>query len=161
MSAASQPTRRNKRIWIIVAVVAIIVVVVGSVAYAANRPGTAPSPPTGPNVTIWDTGFCGSSSNCGYSPTSKDITQGTNITWTNTGGQPHTVTECTTSDSATACPNGVGSNTSTSRAFDSNTQFSGGFRNNQQVTFGFNFGTGTYYYYCSLHPWMHGTIVVS
>ena len=117
------------------------------------------SPPTGPNVTIWDGGVsCSNNSNCGYSPTNKTVTGGTTITWTNTGGKPHTVTECTTSDSSSACPNGAGANTSTSRAFDSNSQTT--IQPNQQYQYTFNLPIGTYYYYCTLHPWMHGAIAI-
>lgn len=153
-------SRSRKKLWILIGVVAIVVIVVASIAYAANRAGTAPPPPPGPNVTVWDTGFCSNSGNCGYSPTSKNVTAGTSLTWTNTGGQAHTVTECVSTDSSNACPNGSGSNTSSSRTFDSNSQSPSGFRKNEQYQFTFNLSPGTYYYYCTLHAWMHGTIVI-
>lgn len=155
----AKPARRSKRLWIAIGVVVIVLVVIASVAYLANRPARAPAAPLGPNVTVWDTGFCSNTGNCGYTPASKNTTVGGPITWTNTGGQAHTVTECIGSDSSTACPNGSGANTSTSRAFDSNTQYSSGFKS-QQYTFAFNLSPGIYYYYCTLHPWMHGTVMV-
>jgi plastocyanin len=147
--------RRKGKIWIVLAALVIIVVVIAGVFYATNRSAAAPAPPSGPNVTIWDTGFCSNSGNCGYSPASKNVTSGTGLTWTNTGGQPHTASECTTSDTANACPNGSGSNPSGSRAFDS-----GSLGKGQLFTYNFN-ARGTFYYFCTLHPWMHGTIVVS
>jgi plastocyanin len=152
---SSVPPRRKRKIWIVLAAVIVIVIVIAGVFYAANRSTAAPTPPSGPNVTIWDTGFCSNTGNCGYSPVAKNVTSGTGLTWTNTGGQPHTASECTTSDTSNACPDGAGSNTSMSRAFDSSSLGKG------QV-FTYNFNTlGTFYYYCTLHAWMHGTIVVS
>ena len=91
---------------------------------------------------------------------SKNVTRGTALAWTNTGDQPHTVTECVASDDAYACPNGAGSNTSNAREFDSNTQYSDGFERDQTFSFTFNLEAGTYYYYCTIHPFMHGAIVV-
>jgi plastocyanin len=151
---SSVPPRRRGKIWIALAAAIIIVIVIAGVFYAANRSTPAPAPPSGPNVTIWDTGFCSNTGNCGYSPVAKNVTSGTSLTWTNTGGQPHTASACTTSDTSNSCPNGAGSNTSTSRAFDSGSLGKG-------QLFAHNFSTpGTFYYYCTLHPWMHGTIVV-
>src|SRR5262245_23711570 len=158
-SEKDKPGPRRKKLLIVVTIVIFVVAIIGSLAYVAYRPATPPAAPSGPNITIWDTGFCLNSGNCGYSPTTKNATTGTSITWTNTGGQDHTVTECTTADTSTACPNGSGANTSGARAFDSNTQYSSGFKKDEQFTFAFT-STGTYYYFCTLHPWMHGTIVV-
>jgi plastocyanin len=149
------PPRSKRKIWIALAAVVIIVVIIAGFEYAANRSSAAPAPPSGPNVTIWDTGFCSNSGNCGYNPLSKNVTSGTGLTWTNTGGQPHTASECTTSDTSNACPSGAGYNTSGSRAFDSGSL-------GKSQTYSYNFNTpGTFYYYCTIHPWMHGTIVVS
>src|SRR5213593_2749812 len=87
--SAKPSTRSRKKLWIIIGAVAVVLVVIASVAYVANRPGTAPQPPNGPNVTVWDTGYCSNSGNCGYSPTTKNVTAGTTLTWTNTGNQAH------------------------------------------------------------------------
>ncbi len=152
---------KRKTTWIIIGIGASIILIVGSVAYLTNRPVPPPVPPSGPNVSIWDSGlFCSNAANCGYSPTSKNAQSGTTITWTKTGRQAHTVTECTVSDSNLACPNGAAANTSNSRAFDSNAQSSPSLNNNQQYPFTLNLSQGTYYYYCTLHAWMHGTLVV-
>ncbi len=161
MTVSEKPARRRRKLWIILgAVVIAAVAVVGSLAYVSNRPGAAPLPPTGPNVTMWDNGFCSNSSNCGYSPVSKNVTAGTALTWTNMGGKPHTATECVSSDSSAACPDGAGSNTSGARAFDSNNQYSDGFKRDQQFSFTFDLAAGTYHYYCTVHLFMHGTITV-
>ena len=160
MVTSEKPPLRSKKLWIIAAIVVIVIAIIASLAYLTNSAGTAPPPPAGPNVTIWDTGFCSNTGNCGYSPTSKDIAMETGLAWANTGGRAHTVTECTSSDSSTACPNGAGANTSNARAFDSNAQYSSGFGKGQTFSFTFT-NTGTYYYYCTLHPWMHGAVVVS
>ncbi len=152
---------KRKRAWIIIGILASIILIIGTVPYLANRPVPPPAPPSGPNVSIWDSGlFCSSATNCGYSPTSKNAPSGTTITWTNTGRQSHTATECTVTDSNDACPNGAGANTSNSRAFDSNAQSSLSLNNNQQYQFAINLSQGTYYYHCTLHAWMHGTLVV-
>ncbi|HEV2120834.1 MAG TPA: plastocyanin/azurin family copper-binding protein [Candidatus Bathyarchaeia archaeon] len=154
-------SRSRKKLWIIIGALAVVLIVVASVVYVANRAGAAPLPPNGPNVTVWDTGFCSNSGNCGYSPTIKNVTSGISLTWTNTGNQAHTVTECISTDSSVACPSGAGANSSGSRGFDSNTQTSSGFAKNQQYQYAINLSPGAYYYYCTLHAWMHGTIVVS
>jgi plastocyanin len=156
MGETSKPKR--KKLWITLGVVAILLLVIGSIVYLVNRPVAAPPAPAGPYVTIWDGGFCNGAGNCGYSPTGKNLTAGTMLTWTNSGRQAHTVTECTSSDPKTACPDGAGANGTTSRAFDSNAQSS--VASNQQYQVTFNLEKGTYYYYCTLHTWMHGSVVV-
>src|SRR5438309_10685268 len=91
--ANSKPSigpRRSRKIWVVLAYVIIIVVVIAGVFYMANRSQAALAPPTGPNVTTWDTGFCSNTGDCGYSPIPKHITPGTALIWTHTGGQPHT-----------------------------------------------------------------------
>ena len=155
MSTNPSKSGSKRKIWIVVAAVVVIVVVVAGAFFLSNRSIVVPPPPSGPNVTIWDSGFCSNSGNCGYSPGTKNVTSGTGLTWTNTGGQPHTATECTQSDTTNACPNGAGSKTSSSRAFDSSTLGKG-----QVYTFTFT-TTGTFYYYCTLHAWMHGVVVVT
>src|SRR5438445_13125546 len=106
--ANSKPSighRRSRKIWIVLASVIIIVVVIAGVFYMANRSQAAPAPLTGPNVTIWDTGFCSNTGNYSYSPVPTNITSGTALTWTNTCGQPHTASQCTTTDTTNASPN--------------------------------------------------------
>src|SRR5437588_10621585 len=73
--------------------------------------------------------------NFAFGPTRLVVSPGTRIVWTNKDGDPHTV------DST----KGVW----TSEALDTDSQFARVFTN-----------TGTFPYYCSIHPFMHGTIVV-
>lgn len=72
-----------------------------------------------------------------YTPQSLTVKVGTTVKWVNHDGTTHTVTS-------------KGSN-----AFDSGYIPAGG-------SFGFKFSQpGSYQYYCTLHPWMTGTIVVT
>ncbi len=81
----------------------------------------------------------------------KTVLNGTTVTWTN-NGMTHTVTSCdTTHYTSAGCPsqNAAGLN-----SFDSGTMSDG-------ATFMWTFTVkGTYYYYCTLHPWMQGEIIV-
>jgi plastocyanin len=74
-------------------------------------------------------------SNFTFQPAKLEVSPGTRIVWTNKDGDPHTV------DST----KGVW----TSEALDTDSQFARSFKS-----------TGTFPYYCSIHPFMHGTIVV-
>jgi plastocyanin len=72
-----------------------------------------------------------------YSPASFDVKVGTTVTWINHDGAAHSVTS-------------KGSN-----VFDSGLFPAGG-------VFSYKFTVpGTYAYYCTAHPWMTGTVVVS
>src|SRR5206468_11331778 len=93
--SVSKPSR--KKLWIILVVVVVAVIVVASVAFITRLTTFAPPAPSGPNVTIWNGTYCSDSGNCGFVPTVKNVTIGTTITRSNTGGMPHTVT---TRDSA-------------------------------------------------------------
>ncbi len=72
-----------------------------------------------------------------YVPASYTVKAGTTVTWVNKDGAAHTITS-------------VGSN-----LFDSGNVDAGGI-------YKFTFTQpGTYQYYCTLHPWMKGTIIVT
>jgi plastocyanin len=73
--------------------------------------------------------------NFAFGPARLVVSPGTRIVWTNRDSDPHTV------DST----KGVW----TSEALDTDSQFARVFPT-----------TGTFPYYCSIHPFMHGTIVV-
>ena len=73
--------------------------------------------------------------NFAFQPAKLVVSPGTRIVWTNTDSDPHTV------DSTKRFW--------TSEALDTDGQFARVFRK-----------TGTFPYYCSIHPFMHGTIVV-
>ena len=126
-------------------IIVVILVVVGVGVYFLTRPSTPTN--NGLPVKIFDGtgGACTPSPlNCGFNPTTINIKLGTNatITWTNTGGQAHTVTSNSTANGSLP-------------SFDS-----GKVDLNQQFTHTFT-QAGTYYYYCSYHTWMKGTVVVS
>lgn len=73
--------------------------------------------------------------NFAFSPASVEVSPGTRIEWTNTDDDPHTV------DST--------KNVWTSEALDTNGHFARRFTK-----------AGTFPYYCSIHPFMHGTVIV-
>ena len=73
--------------------------------------------------------------NFAFQPARLVVSPGTRLVWTNTDSDPHTV------DST--------KNVWTSEALDTGGQFARVFST-----------TGTFSYYCSIHPFMHGTIVV-
>lgn len=74
--------------------------------------------------------------NYAFSPTKKTIHVGTKVVWKNATAAPHTVT-------------------SKSSNWKVNKSFSPG----KSVSITFK-KAGTYKYYCTIHPWMKGTIVV-
>ncbi len=74
-------------------------------------------------------------SNFAFQPARLVVSPGTKIIWTNKDSDPHTV------DSTT--------NVWTSEALDTDGQFARTFTK-----------TGTFPYYCSIHPFMHGTVYV-
>ena len=76
--------------------------------------------------------------NFSFSPAALTVAVGTKVTWTNRDDIPHTVTD-----------------SQTPRAFRSQPLDSG-------ESFSFTFERpGTYRYFCSLHPHMQGSVVVS
>jgi plastocyanin len=144
-------TMKATTMWMIICVIGIVIVAVAGLPYVTSGPSASPVAPTGPNITIWNNNVCSDSGNCGYSPNVKNVTLGTTITWTN-NGMSHTVTSCDASHYiSSGCPSqdAPGLN-----SFDSGIIQNG-------ATFKWTFTVaGTYHYYCALHPWMHGTIVV-
>jgi len=150
---------KNKMALIGIVIIVLIVVGVGAY-YLFNGGTTTPGTP----ITIWDTnGAClqtASPPNCGFKTstgsTTLNVTSGTKVTWTNTGGAPHTATSCdpaqVTTYGTTACPT---TNVSTLDAFDSHSL--------QAATGSYSFTfskTGSYHYFCTIHVWMHGIVNV-
>jgi len=71
-----------------------------------------------------------------FAPAAVTVATGTTVTWTDKSDAPHTVT-------------------SNAGAFGSGTL-------NEDQAFRFTFNqAGTFQYHCSIHPYMHGTIIVS
>jgi plastocyanin len=73
--------------------------------------------------------------NFAFGPARLEVSRGTRLIWTNTDSDPHTVT----SDKGLWA----------SDALDTDTQFARVFKT-----------AGTFPYHCSIHPFMHGTIIV-
>jgi len=86
---------------------------------------------------------CEENYNC-FSPYSVTVNTGTTVTWTNNDNAAHTVT----SGSLSTDPDNTGSD------FDSSLFVAG-------TSFEVTFDTaGTYPYFCIVHPWMTGTVIV-
>ena len=73
--------------------------------------------------------------NFAFGPARLEVSRGTRLIWTNTDSDPHTVT----SDKSVWA----------SDALDTGNQFARVFKK-----------AGTFPYHCSIHPYMHGTIIV-
>ncbi len=143
------------------AIIIIVLIVVGVGVYYLTRP---PTQTVGEQLTIWDTsspspGTClqaASPPDCGFKDSSGNsnvtLTVGTLVQWTNNGGAVHTVYSCDSAHVQTlGCPNGANS---VNLAFTSPTI------NPNGGTFQFAFSqAGKFAYYCSIHPWMHGTVI--
>ncbi|MDE1872621.1 MAG: cupredoxin domain-containing protein [Thaumarchaeota archaeon] len=102
----------------------------------------------GSNVSVNITGGseagqgCISAKNC-YDPDTITVPPKTVISWTNIDSTAHTVTS------------GTPSGNNTGEGFDSGTIGPGG-------TYSFIFiSSGTYDYFCSIHPWMTGEVIVT
>lgn len=118
-----------------IGIVAIVLIaIIGVAAYYYTMPPAA-------NISIIDDGKCTTTGTaaCAFSPSSYTAT-GKTVTWKNNGGVDHTVHFFANS---TATPPGNSGTLGPS------------------ATFAPTFATaGTYYYYCSIHAWMKGTVVV-
>ena len=106
-----------------------------SAAATATTASASPTP-SGTQASVRMTGSIGS---FGFSPASITIKVGTAVVWTNATGTIHT----STSDAGSAV------------TWDSSII-------NPGQTFSFTFTqVGTFHYHCNVHPYMHGTIVVT
>ncbi len=103
-------------------------------ATAPAATATATTPTNATTVTI-----TGANGNYAFQPASVTVKAGATVMWVNNSNVAHT----STSDSGSAV------------TWDSSAISTGG-------NFSFVFSTpGTYTYHCSIHPFMHGTIVVT
>jgi plastocyanin len=91
--------------------------------------------PVSTPVSMTASSSCGTGSGFCFSPASAEITVGAPVTWTNTTGVPHTAT-------------------ADGGAFDTSIVNPG---QGSTITFS---APGSYPYHCSIHPDMHGTILV-
>jgi plastocyanin len=159
MEQAPKPVEAPKpksKTMMIVAVIIIIILVAGVAAYYVFlQPGTS-----GTTVSMWENPIgsgCATSTECGYTASPLNVTVGTTVTWRNDGNQPHTATACHTANSpaGNACP------TMNDPALPNFDVPAGSSFLNAGQTGSFRFDTvGTYYYYCQVHPLMHGIINV-
>ncbi len=155
---ASGAKPRNKNL-VLVGIVIIVLVVVGVAAYEIF--GTGGGGPKGTQITMFDGNpTCSNVSppNCGFRDAnggnSTTITSGSSVYWTNSGGQGHTATSCDSTNAAKyayTCPQSNGS----LPTFDTGVVGKGASGSSIALS-----TTGTYYYFCYIHSWMHGAIVV-
>ncbi len=135
------------------AIVVIVLIVVGVGVYILTL-----APAASANVLIKDDSACGAGpppdAACVFSPANVTATlNGPAITWKNNGGVTHTVTTCDSTNGASTaqCPNGPNAS-GLDPSFTGNVATGG--------TYPHTFAhAGTYYYYCAIHPWMHGTVI--
>ena len=121
-------------LWVMVPFIAILVIifVANSVNAYAETQVTITVYASSPN--------CVDNETC-YSPSELITLEGNNVTWLNDSGVIHTVTSGSPLDG----PDGI---------FDSSIIMSGD-------TFSHTFTeVGNYQYFCTVHPWMTGTIIV-
>lgn len=148
MEQASKPMEAPKpksRTMVLAIIIVVILVVVGVGIYILTRPGGTTN--NGTPISIFDgnpTCSPATPPNCGFNPSTLTLKMGVNntVTWTNKGGQAHTVTSNQTANGSLPSFNSNGINT------------------NAQYTFIFP-QAGTYHYYCSYHTWMQAVVVVS
>ncbi|HZY95200.1 MAG TPA: plastocyanin/azurin family copper-binding protein [Candidatus Bathyarchaeia archaeon] len=141
-TTAPKPRSRT----VLYAIIIIILVVVGVGVYYLTLPAGKTA-----NIVVNDDGSCPvNDAACNYVPSLYNATLNTPVTWKNNGRIGHTVTSCDSANtpSAQACPtmNAAGLDT-----FNQN--IGSGVTVSQTLT-----KAGTYYYYCAIHPTMHGTI---
>lgn len=116
----------------------------GGAATAAGAATTAPQPAEGMKVAV---------KNIAFKPAEVRVLRSTEVTWTNSdAGVVHTVT------SGTAGTNAV-PGVSDGEASKADGTFNGELPEGGSFSYTFN-ETGTFDYYCEIHPSMRGTVVV-
>ena len=166
MEQAAKPpeTPKPRSRTVLIAIVIIILIGVGGAVYYLTRSTGTTAP--GLQIAIWDTsGACiqsASPPDCGFNTSGNPnvtTTASTTIQWVNNGGQAHTATSCdqakVTAYTTTACPT---TNAPGLTTFDSGSiAKSGGTWPTSPYQ---SLTAGTYYYFCTIHIWMHGKIIV-
>src|SRR5256712_13634111 len=151
---------------VLYAIIVIILIAVGVGVYYLTQ-NTTPTTPAAVQLTIWDTnGSCLQTANppdCGFKDSSGNanvtITHGQTIQWRNTEGTHTPVLTWNppqrTRPTTLGCPT---ANAAGLQSFDSGNigQNGGKWPSSPYLTL----AAGTYHYYCTLHPWMHGTLTV-
>lgn len=143
---AEAPKPRNRTV--LYAIIGIVLIVVGVGVYFLTQTSS------GYNVAIQDDSACAPNAPaCLFKPASVNATvSGSAIVWKNIGGVTHTVTTCDSTNGASLaqCPSGA--NAPGLDSFAPNVAAGG-------TTSHVFAKAGTYYYYCSIHPWMHATVI--
>ena len=130
--------KRGRGMMLGIAAIVIIVIIAVSAYYFYGMP---PAPAA--TINIQDSANCTpvGLAACQFNPNSASIATGKSVKWQNTGSSTHSVTFFTNNSTGTP-PSGQAS-------IDAGQSYTA------------TFSTGTYYYYCTYHNWMKGTITVS
>ena len=156
-SAKPPEAAKPKSRTMLYAIIVVVLVVVGAGVYILFQPkGPAAA---GTTINIYDSGAsCADATQCGFNTSTNHnvtIAVHTTVAWVNKGQAPHSATSCDSAhNSAQGCPNGVNSG---STAWDTGIMNPGAGASSA-ITFD---TPGTYYYYCTVHPFMRGEIIVS
>ena len=156
---AQAPAPKKSNSLKLVAIVIVVLIVVGIAAYELFGTGGGPK---GTQVTMFENTSLVCTQvqppNCGFKDAngsnSTTITAGSSVYWTNNGGLPHTATSCDSTNAAAysyTCPQSNGS----LHTFDTGSVANGA--SSSSITLS---TAGTYYYFCRIHSWMHGSIIV-
>jgi plastocyanin len=156
-ATAAKPKNKN---LMMIGIVIVVLIAVGAGVYAYFNYGS--STPQGTKLTMWDSGaVCTSATQCGFKDLTSGnenttITVGTTVYWANTGKASHSATSCDPTNAASAGTTGCPvTNASNLPAFDTSVIAPGS--NSKSITFN---TAGIYYYFCTVHAFMHGKIVV-
>lgn len=128
---------RSSAMGLIAGITLFLVVMFGLTACQGTEPAPAPAPSPSPEPSPAPTATVVEVevSNFKFVPETVTVSPGTTVTWTNADSAPHTAT-------------------SREDVFDSGSMSKGD-------TFSYTFGqTGTNQYYCTIHPYMEGTVIV-
>ncbi len=124
----------------IYAAVVIVIIIIGvAAAYVLFYSNPCPNPIAGPTVSaVEGSGIVNGNPNYSFSPKGVTVKLCTTVQWHSSGAFLHTVT------------------TDTGQALSFDMQLAIG----QNVTFTFS-KTGNFTYYCTIHPWMKGYVLVT
>lgn len=155
-SAKPAEATKPKSRTVLYVIILVVLVVVGAGVYILFQPkGPAKA---GTTINIYDNGTsCTSATQCGFNTSTNNnvsIAVHTSVAWVNKGQAPHSATSC---DSSHASTQGCPTMNSGSPTWDTGIMNPGAAASSA-VTFDTR---GTYYYYCTVHPFMHGAIIVS
>ena len=153
MSQTTPPTTpitpKPKSRTVLYAIIIIILIVVGVGVYYLTKP----PPGSTANVIVNDDGTCGANDPaCNFTPLTYNGTLNTAVSWQNNGRVGHTITSCDTTNVPT--PNSRECPTMNTAGLDT---FNKNIGAGASVSFAVR-NAGTYYYFCSIHPDMHGIL---